>query len=942
MLRNSSILLDFLAPRLGQLSTVNSAAFSTSCVPSNNDPKATKAKPQAKSSQGSPPSTMGKSFYLPSTPSAPITTPATGASPSERTRHPKKPPSPPQSANSPRRKPLHKRPPLVGPSTSALKVNADGKPNHRDPVALLASIRSSASPSSKSSTAEAEVKAHNQAIHFIALARREDATLEEKRNALIKGWKVIRNSGEADRISLRDIGVLVRLGREVLWEGDQAKEWDWHAMKELLLWTFGVEYKNPTFITQWAWKELEAGREGAKKIEQIWLEIADGRWRDLRKGEKALNRRWQRQLGGPSLELEQEGLGKDTHGRERQFPTLFPLYVVAKCVLSTPTSLSPATSRIFKSQLAHLLSFNQSLSPTSYMLPHPHAEFFSKALHKALPSLSSADHALAWVRQTAHASMWYSAGSGAGEGLELVNIVKQKTRSAQRSMVFALWKLLVEGLEGEEQVGWIGTDGWAGSAKRRWVKGSKGLSEEIVELDPPAEGAGEGEVATDSTPTTPVVSPTAFNPQLTQALVAAFISSFLQNRNTADAGEIWTFLLARPHLQPGLVSWNGLVNGYALQPSIDSVESTFQEMSSSASPDLQPDVWTWLGRVSVHFRLKRPDEALALVDEMFRAKELSITLADETIRRLVYVQVLNGLFSCGRSAEAVAMVDEMEKSGLKPNMHVLNFILRHHVERRGSGPQAKPDFQGIATVLRKMADHGLEADVFTYSMVLAAITKAGHKDAVERLLKIMEASGVRASVHLYGSLIARLAAKGNRVDLQAAVKLLDEMESKGMKTNEIVYTSLIQGFLRGIQSTVAADSEFTITRDGEDFPTYFNVALALHKRMTEKGIRTNRVTFNLLIGSSISFNTPKSTAFGLDLFRRLMSEKKTDMEFPEEDAWSGRMDSWYTVIDAFAKNEDWSTARKLVGEMLAGGFEVKSSGMRRLIDRVNRGGWGEK
>ncbi|KAJ7071137.1 hypothetical protein C8F01DRAFT_1109258 [Mycena amicta] len=98
-----------------------------------------------------------------------------------------------------------------------------------------------------------------------------------------------------------------------------------------------------------------------------------------------------------------------------------------------------------------------------------------------------------------------------------------------------------------------------------------------------------------------------------------------------------------------------------------------------------------------------------------------------------------------------------------------NTVIAYHARRR--------DFKSMANIINQMQ---------------------GRADAPDLVLSIMRKQGVRASVATYTSIINSQLAEKTIPHLQAALRLLDDMEnSRDATPNEVTYTSIISGLYRG-------------------------------------------------------------------------------------------------------------------------------------------------
>lgn len=839
-----------------------------------------------------------------------------------------RPAPPPSAASAPRRKPLSSRHP--SPSTSS------------SPVEILSQIRTTTSldfPLPQTGSPSSSHAQHNHAI--LNLLEGIKGRLRNFSLAFNQGWLPIRAAGGAARPKPSDLAHVLEAACMELQKGALSRA-QWKDVKELVLWLAG-ELDMPG-VARWAWKELESGVEGAERVVDAWEAITRGEHLALRKGPNALNRAYQRRyLGTPPQPL------------TKAPAAIFGAYIAARSMLHTLSS-SP-TPTTFASILPSLLS------PTFPALKRFHSQsdfstVLSTPLLKAAVPSPETSLALAhsWIRQVSLAQLWFHEREDI-PGFEIVRMARTNFRTSAHRAAWETWKVIKEGVESKD-VKWIDESRWDASGQERWL-GSKGRTEEEQEVELRRGAAIElvkGEkvnsdfesetvealdassapvsdksstLAPSTTSTNDTFLPTAY---LTQALLVPFIAGFTRAHLLDQANDIWTWLPSHsPSLIPGVVTWTALLHGYGSRGDVVATESVFTAMVTAG---VRPDVWAWMERVSAQFEAKDPDKAMELADTMSKDEDVRSQLENGRFPPVVYGRLILGLLSNGRVEQAEEVLAHMEEDGVPTTIHTINNFLHHYT--RGS----KPNLQAVVRCLRLVSDKGLEADVFTFTMVLQSLLSTGQRDATAKLVQIMEATKIRPSVTTYGAIINHLASSGKPDQLAAAAELIDEMERKKLETNEVIYTSLIQGFLHAIGHTPVS------TLDNHEQHPYFTAALTLKTRMERRGIAMNRIGYNAIIASALSLQTSWGIELALRTFREMQSRpgmfgKSGDgtHEIGKDGKSVTPSDTWYVLLDGFAKMGDWSRARALVQEMEQSGFDVRSKAMRKLVDRVQRGGW---
>lgn len=814
-------------------------------------------------------------------------------------------PSPPPAAEAahPRRKPLGIQP----------LSSASPRPSSK-PLDILSRLRSSAlppplspsslpnppspspffepkTPSPLSQHKPSAVVSHNDALRNLTDRDADFATSFEC------GWRPIRLAQEVGRLKPPQLAHVLQLVADEM--GKEGSEARWSEVKELVLWVAGED--NMPGLAAWSLGELKNGVEGAGRVVEVWEAVVGGEHKRLREGRDALDRAFRRE------EL------RSPREKEAKAPTqVFINYVVAKSVVH-PTLLDPP---LFSDVLPTLLS-----SPIVPALTTDSLLSRIKAVTASLPPSShhaTISRAQAWLRQVSLAQAWSHAG---GQGIVVIRRVATAFRRHDLATPLFLWESIREGYD-EPEVAWI-TDRWQQSRAEHRVDGASAFEDpEFEATSSPSSGA-KANIERPVDDGDSFKMPKAY---FTQALIAPFLTGFAFAREFDHAASIWQWLASRsPPLVPGVVAWTGLLNGYARRGNLEASQASFSQMVAAG---VKPDLVAWVTYVDAFFVAKQPAEAMEVVKQMFADKDAKREFENGRCPPVVYRKIASGLLSVGRLDDAKSIMAQMEDEGVAIDIFTVNVFLRHYTSGQ------RPDFPAIVQLLQLIAAKGLEADVFTYTMILQSLLTTGQSDAPRKLIEIMEGTGVPPSLTTYGAIINNLARSGTAEKLTAAVELLDEMESHKLRTNEIMYTSVILGFLRATSST-------PVPLGPNDVHPYFSAALALKSRMAKRGIPMNRIGYNALIATTLSSSTPGGPEYAMSFFRELQARYKGESGdvVGSDKRTVGAADTWYILLNGFAQRGDWANARGVVREMAKGGFRVKSANLRKIIDTVQRGGW---
>ncbi|GAA6061741.1 hypothetical protein JCM10212_000474 [Sporobolomyces blumeae] len=828
-----------------------------------------------------------------------------------------------------------------------------GKPPSAKPpsaVDLLSKIRNT---SASAPSTDPAVQRHNESVLNIV-----NGTRDPRRDfdlAFTKGWLPIRATGQVGRLRPKDLAKVLRTCALAAREQGlrPGTGYEWKEVRELALWLAGD--KEMPGLVDWAWSMVELGRDGCEQVVDVWESISRGEHLELRSGDKAINWAYQ-----PKLEF-----ASTARSASKPPVFLFAAYIAAKSVAERY-----AASR---TPFATLLpTFLDPWCPLLHRwLNHSDAEtWLNRALsssgHASDPSALSS--AVAWIRQVSLAQIWYE--HPVVPGLALVRHVRAAFQRGSHPQILELWWSIREAIDNPD-FSWISTAGWEASGNQ------DGLNVDVEDSGDGAEaarpdGASNGDTSAKasgsrdvdaitrrSDPPKPAESFASSRPALTQAIVSPFLTGFVRAQLLEQANEIWSWLVSHdPPLVPGAVAWTGLISGYAQRGDVDSVENAWSDMVRSG---VVPNLRAWLVRMDAYFSAKRTDDAIRLSRTMLADKAVAQEVASKhggRVPEVVWDKSINGLLASGRRAEAEDVLADMDAAGSPPTIRTVNLFLKYY--SRGT----KPDISSIVRMLKLVSDRDLVPDAYTFTTVLVALLAGGQQDATTKTIQIMESSRVKPTIATYGAIINSLASSAKPEHLGAAVQLLDEIETRKMETNEIIYTSIIQGFLRAISANPLPSTASTELDDGQH--PYLVAALTLKTRMERRGIPLNRVGYNAILSAALALKTDYGVELALKLFKEM---KRRPGLFAGRAAAAGGSggsnaspdlndgidstarreggtvtvsDTWLVLLEGFVIMKDWARARAVVREMERSGFEVRNRGLRRLVDLVTGGTLGAR
>ncbi|KAK3844666.1 MAG: hypothetical protein J3R72DRAFT_521726 [Linnemannia gamsii] len=251
-----------------------------------------------------------------------------------------------------------------------------------------------------------------------------------------------------------------------------------------------------------------------------------------------------------------------------------------------------------------------------------------------------------------------------------------------------------------------------------------------------------------------------------------------RRKDLKGAIEFFEQHLTRYNLTANLRSYNLMVRGLGNHGQIEAARKIYDDMRTGVVPE-RPDVVTYS------------------------------TLMGQYARK-------------GMQTEADAVLDEMFKDKVQPNMWIFNSVIKRFVHRR--------DYTGANRTMTLMKNSGLQPDVVTYSTLIDGYANDGNEDAIARIQAEMAANKVYPNAKTITSTIKVFAkfspdadidsqlagllkslptgemseltfgvlvnVYGKRKDLDAAMGIYHHIISKKRVVNEVIVNTLLDGYVR--------------------------------------------------------------------------------------------------------------------------------------------------
>ncbi|KAJ8591504.1 hypothetical protein M405DRAFT_107413 [Rhizopogon salebrosus TDB-379] len=377
---------------------------------------------------------------------------------------------------------------------------------------------------------------------------------------------------------------------------------------------------------------------------------------------------------------------------------------------------------------------------------------------------------------------------------------------------------------------------------------------------------------------------------------AAFLTGFLQCHRRDLAEILWNDML-KCGIRPGVITWTALLDGFDSMGEADAASTSWDNMISQG---VQPGILTYRAIISTLFNARRPDDAIEKFAK-FKQEVAKGAMSDNEDALHVYNTVLHGLLNNGRPSDADALLQSLRQKGPKPDIVSYNTFLRHH-GRRG-------EFRAVSVLLERLREDGLTGDAFTFSSVLSALLKVGRTDATDLILGLMKRQDVEPNVAVFSAVIDHQLREHTEEGLRAAMELLQRMETNpDAQPNDVTYTGILASLHRSMSPNATL---------AEECRKY------VLKKMKERNIQPNRVTYHILIKACLENPEPEGLRGAMGYYRE-MANRKISMNY----------DTWYILLHGLIWREEWAIADEMVEDLLR---YIKPVGaLDSLVGRVQR------
>ncbi|TRM66455.1 hypothetical protein BD626DRAFT_487803 [Schizophyllum amplum] len=334
---------------------------------------------------------------------------------------------------------------------------------------------------------------------------------------------------------------------------------------------------------------------------------------------------------------------------------------------------------------------------------------------------------------------------------------------------------------------------------------------------------------------------------MTEALWTSFLTAFIRCGRKDLAHKVWQNMVSLG-LRPGVSMYTAMLDTYAARL-----------WSTIVNAGVQPDALSYRALISGLMKGDRIPEAMERYEEF---KRLRLAESPPELAIMVFNTLLHELLLSRTPDAAGGVFKDMVAHGVVPDQVTYNTFLAYYARRE--------DMTGLSNTIEVMRAANLYGDEFTYSSVLAGLTRVGRKDAADLVHDIMNSLGLRAGTHMYTSLITQQLTEGTDTSLNAARD--------------------VHAILTGLHRGKWLDDEERRRRRDD-----------ILRRMANRGLQLNRVTYHILIKACL--NQEHSIPDALMYYREMLARRLVTP------------DTYYLLLSGLVHWEQWDVGDELVREM---------------------------
>ncbi|GAU30064.1 hypothetical protein TSUD_332330 [Trifolium subterraneum] len=392
---------------------------------------------------------------------------------------------------------------------------------------------------------------------------------------------------------------------------------------------------------------------------------------------------------------------------------------------------------------------------------------------------------------------------------------------------------------------------------------------------------------------------------------------------------------------PDLVTHNIMLSAFKSGAQYSKALSYFELMKGT---HIRPDTTTLSIIIHCLVKLKQYDKAIEIFNSM---REKKSECHPDVVTFTSIIQLYSAY---GQIENCESAFNMMLAEGLKPSIVSYNSLLGAYAARGMENEALR--------VFNEITQNGFRPDIVSYTSLLNAYGRSRKPQKAREIFKMIKRNNLKPNIVTYNALID---AYGSNGLLEEAIGILREMEQDKIHPNVVSICTLLAACGRCCQKvkidTVLSAAEMrgiklNTAAYNSAIGSYINVgeydkAVDLYKSMREKKIRSDSVTYTVLISGCC-----KMSKFGeaLSFMEEMMhlklpmskegqiTEAESTFNLMKSSGCSPDVVTYTAMIDAYNTAEKWEKAYALFEEMEANDIKLDTIACAALMRAFNKGG----
>ncbi|KAK6149140.1 hypothetical protein DH2020_016665 [Rehmannia glutinosa] len=363
---------------------------------------------------------------------------------------------------------------------------------------------------------------------------------------------------------------------------------------------------------------------------------------------------------------------------------------------------------------------------------------------------------------------------------------------------------------------------------------------------------------------------------------------------------------------PDLVTHNIILSAYKTGSQYSKALSYFELMKRT---NVRPDTTTLNIVIDCLVKLGKYEEAIEVFNSM---REKRSECHPDIV---TYTSIMHMYSICGQAENCQAVFNTLVAEGLKPNIVSYNTLLGAYASLGLSEP--------ASSIFNKMKEHGIRPDVVSYTSLLNAFGRSQQPQKAKETFDMMRRNNCKPNLVSYNALID---AYGSNGFLAEAVELLREMEQAGLQPNVVSIGTLLAACGRCCQKLYECRE--------------YEKALALYRRMREKRVKPDSVTYNVLISGCCKMSKYSEALEFLVEMKDMKIPLSKEGQLAEAELLFNMMKmdglrpdviAYTSMLHTYSTAEHWEKAFAVFQEMELNDVQPDSVACAALMRTFNRG-----